>query len=109
MTEIVDVTITGPDADWLADHTRALLDDRLAACGNIIPTIRSLYRWQGTVEDDAEAYLVLHTRAEHVPTIIERTNAAHPYDTVQILATAVVDADPDYRRWVLDETDPHAG
>jgi periplasmic divalent cation tolerance protein len=104
MTDIVDVTITAPDADWLADHTRSLIDERLAACGNIIPAIRSLYRWQGKIEDEAEAYVVLHTRAEHVPAIIERTNAAHPYDTVHILATTITDADPKYRQWVIDET-----
>ena len=103
-TPIVDVSITGPDADWLADHTRRLVEAGLAACGNIIPAIRSIYRWEGAVEDDTEAVVVLHTRAEHVPAIIEATNRAHPYDTVQILATEVVAADPAYHRWVLEET-----
>lgn len=102
----MDVTITGPDADWLAAHTRDLVEARLAACGNIIPMIRSIYRWQGAIEDEPEAYVVLHTRAEHVPAIIERTNAAHPYETVHILATPVVDADPAYRQWIIDETEP---
>lgn len=102
---LVSVAITGPDADWLAEHGRSLVEARLAACGNIIPAIRSIYRWEGTVEDDAEAYMVVHTRREHVPAIIERTNAAHPYDTVQILATEVVEADPGYRDWVVASTD----
>jgi periplasmic divalent cation tolerance protein len=106
MTTIVDVSITGPDAEWLAAHTRRLLEARLVACGNIIPVIRSLYRWQGEIEDDDEACVVLHTTAGHVAAIIERTNAEHPYDTVQILATEIVDADPAYRRWVIDETSP---
>ncbi len=101
---LVSVSITGPSPDWLAEHTRSLVDANLVACGNIIPAIRSIYRWEGNVEDDAEAYVVLHTRKEHVPEIIERTNEAHPYDTVQILATEIVDADPDYRQWVLDST-----
>lgn len=106
MTGIVDVTITGPDADWLAGHAHQLVADRLAACGNIVPVVRSIYRWEGAVEDEAEAYLILHTRAELVPAIIERTNATHPYDTVQVLATEVVAADPAYAAWVLDATDP---
>jgi periplasmic divalent cation tolerance protein len=104
MTRIVDVSITGPDAGWLAAHTRRLLEDRLVACGNIFPAVRSLYRWRGEIEDDAEAYVVLHTTGEHVAAIIERTNAEHPYETVQILATEIVDADPAYRQWVIDET-----
>ncbi len=101
---IVDVSITGPDADWLAAHTHRLVDDGLAACGNIIPTIRSIYRWQGKIEDEPEAMVVLHTRAEHVPEIVRRTNVDHPYETVHILATEIVDADPDYRDWILNET-----
>lgn len=102
--KIVDVSITGPDPDWLAEHTRSLVELRLAACGNVIPAIRSIYRWQGKVEDEPEAYVVLHTRAEHVPEIIRLTNEAHPYDTVHILATEILASDPDYHAWVLDET-----
>ena len=105
MTTIVDVSITGPDPEWLAQHTRRLIEARLAACGNITPNVRSLYRWQGTIEDESEALVVLHTRAQHVEAIIEATNAEHPYDTVHILATEIVGADPAYEQWVLDETD----
>ncbi|MEM7339401.1 MAG: divalent-cation tolerance protein CutA [Actinomycetota bacterium] len=104
MTDIVDVSITGPDADWLAVHTRSLIEARLVACGNIVPAIRSIYRWEGAVEDDTEAYLVLHTQRRHVAEIIRLTNAAHPYDTAQILATAVIEADPAYAQWVVAET-----
>lgn len=103
-TTIVDVSITGPDAEWLTAHTRRLVEEGLAACGNIFPTVRSIYRWQGAIEDDAEAYVVLHTTADQVESIIELTNAAHPDDTVQILATEVFRADPAYRQWVIDET-----
>ena len=77
---------------------------RLAACGNIIPKIRSIYRWQDKIEDDAEAYVILHTKAEHVQAIIDLTNAEHPYDTVHVLATEVLDADPEYKEWVVAET-----
>ncbi|MGF1597033.1 MAG: divalent-cation tolerance protein CutA [Acidimicrobiales bacterium] len=101
---LVDVTITGPDPDWLAAHTRSLIEDRLVACGNLVPAVRSLYRWKGRIEDETEAYVVLHTQAANVGAIIERTNATHPYDTVHILATEVVRADPAYARWVVAET-----
>jgi periplasmic divalent cation tolerance protein len=102
--EIVDVTITAADADWLAEFTRRLVEDRLAACGNIVPAIRSIYRWEGAVEDDAEALVVLHTRRSLVAQIIERANAEHPYDTPQVMAVPVVAANPAYREWVLRET-----
>jgi periplasmic divalent cation tolerance protein len=102
--EIVDVTITAADADWLAEFTRRLVEDRLAACGNIVPAIRSIYRWEGAVEDDAEALVVLHTRRSLVAQIIERANAEHPYDTPQVMAVPVVAANPAYRDWILRET-----
>lgn len=104
LDEICDVTITAGDADWLAAHTRKLVEDGLAACGNILPGVRSIYRWEGTVEDDPEALVILHTRRSLVDRIIERTNRDHADDVVQILAVPVVRADPAYHRWVLDST-----
>ncbi|WP_067900737.1 divalent-cation tolerance protein CutA [Nocardia vaccinii] len=102
--ELVDVTITADDADWLAEFTRALVADRLAACGNIIPAIRSIFSWEGQVRDDTEALVVLHTRSSLVPAIIARADRDHPYDTPQVLAVPVTDAHPGYRQWVLDST-----
>jgi len=102
---IVDVTITAPDAEWLADFTRRLIEDRLVASGNITENVRSIYRWQGEIEDATEAKVTLHTRVSLVPMIVERTNAEHPYDVPQVLAVPVVDANPAYRRWVLDSTE----
>ncbi|MBF6085159.1 divalent-cation tolerance protein CutA [Nocardia cyriacigeorgica] len=106
-THLVDVSISASNADWLAQFTRRLIEDRLVACGNIYPGVRSLYRWDGRIEDDAEAVVILHTRAEHVSAIIERASAEHSDDTPQVLAVPVVDAHPGYRQWVLDETAPH--
>ena len=105
---IVSISITGPTPDLLAELARTLVADRLVACGNIIPEIRSIYRWGDAVEDEPEAYLTLHTQAARVDAIIVRTNELHPYDTVQILATEIAMADPAYRQWVLDETEPPA-
>jgi periplasmic divalent cation tolerance protein len=91
---IVDVTVTAPDADWLAEFTRAVVGARRAASGNIVPNVRSIYRWQDNIEDRGEALVVFHTRQSLVPQLIERVNAEHPYDTPQVLALSVVDADP---------------
>ncbi|MBF6085303.1 divalent-cation tolerance protein CutA [Nocardia cyriacigeorgica] len=104
--EVVDVSITASDADWLAEFTRRLVTDRLAACGNIIPGVRSIYQWDGQVHDDGESLVVLHTRRSLVPAIIERADAEHADETPQVLAVPVVDAHPGYRQWVLDTTAP---
>jgi len=55
MTEICEVVITADNADWLAEFTRRLVEDRLAACGQQIASVRSIYRWQGEVHDEPEA------------------------------------------------------
>lgn len=82
MDELADVTITAANAEWLADFTRGLVqDDGLAACGNIVPRVRSIYSWEGEVEDDNEALVILHTRKARVPQIIEHTKKEHADDT----------------------------
>jgi uncharacterized protein involved in tolerance to divalent cations len=101
---IVSVAVTAPDADWLTDFTRAVVTDHLAASGNILPAIRSIYRWKGAVEDHSEAMVILHTRQALVHELVERLNDEHPYDTPQVLALPVTDANPLYHRWVIDET-----
>ncbi len=103
---IVNVTITAPDAEWLEAHARSLVKDRLAASGNIIPGVRSIYRRQGEIHDTDEALLMLRTQRHHVSAIIERTNAVHPYETVHVLATEIIEADPSYCQWVVDKTNP---
>ena len=102
MSDLVDVEITAPDADWLADFTRQLITERLAASGNIIP-VRSLYRWAGTIEDRPEHLVVLHTQRHHVPEIITRTLAEHPYE-VPGLRIIEATTHPTYESWLLDST-----
>ncbi|MEV6274470.1 divalent-cation tolerance protein CutA [Nocardia sp. NPDC051832] len=103
-TELVDVSVTASDPVWLAEFTKRLVADRLAACGNIIPGIRSIYRWDGQIHDDTENLVVLHTRRSLVSAIIERANAEHADETPQVLAVPVVDAHAGYMQWVLDST-----
>ncbi|WP_062998686.1 divalent-cation tolerance protein CutA [Nocardia jinanensis] len=102
--DLVDVTVSGPDEEWLAEFTHRLVTDRLAACGNIFPDVRSIYRWEGAVEDASEAVVVLHTRASLVPAIVERANAEHPDEVPQVVAVPVADVNPAYGQWILDET-----
>jgi periplasmic divalent cation tolerance protein len=103
-TEFCEVVITADNADWLVAFTRRLVEDRLAACGQNISAIRSIYRWEGAVQDDAEARVALHTRSALVPTIIERTNAEHPYDVPCIIALPIMQGNPAYLKWVEQET-----
>ena len=104
MTGVVEVVITAADAEWLAAFTRRLVADRLAACGQQVAAIRSIYRWDGEIHDDPEARVALHTRASLVDRIVERANAEHPYDVPCVLALPVAAGNPAYLEWVLSET-----
>jgi periplasmic divalent cation tolerance protein len=102
--ECCEVVVTGADPDWLAGYTRTLVDERLAACGHVIEPIRSIYRWNGSVHDDAEARVALHTRRSLVPAVVRRTQELHPYDTPCVIAMSLIGGNPDYLRWIVDET-----
>ena len=105
MTEpICEVIITADNEDWLITFTGSLVEERLVACGQHIAPIRSVYRWEGTIHDDHEIRVALHTRSSLVQAVIDRTRQAHPYDVPCILAIPVAAGNPDYVRWVIDET-----
>lgn len=105
MEDICDITVTSDDRDWLVAFVRALVDDRLVACGNVTVTpVRSIYRWEGEVEEADEVAVVLHTRRSLADRVIARTEAEHPYDTPQVLVVPVAAAAAGYHRWVLDST-----
>ena len=103
--EICEVIITAPDPDWLATFTRQLVEDRLAACGHNIHTVRSIYEWDGALHDRTEARVALHTRRSLVAAVTAVTNRDHPYDLPCVIALPVVDGNPDYVTWVLRETE----
>lgn len=105
---ICEVVITADDEGWLHDFTRTLIRDRLVACGQHVTPVRSIYRWQGAIEESRETRVALHTRASLVPAVIERTRAEHPYAVPCVLALPIVDVNPDYSAWVLTSTrDPN--
>ncbi|GAA3271354.1 divalent-cation tolerance protein CutA [Dactylosporangium vinaceum] len=102
--EVSEVVITAPDAEWLADFTRQLVEDRLCSSGHCVESIRSIYKWRGDIYDKTEARVMLHTRTSLVPHIIDRTNREHPYEVPCVVATPIVSGNPAYLQWILDET-----
>ena len=102
--EFCVVVVTGPDAEWLAGFTRTLVEERLAACGHTVSPIRSVYRWDGAIHDEAEARVALHTRRSLLPAIVARTDELHPYDVPCVIALPLVGGNPAYLAWVAAET-----
>ncbi len=99
-TPISEVVITAADPEWLASFTRTLVEERLAACGHNVSPVRSIYRWEGAIQDETEARVALHTRTELVARIVERTRNDHPYDVPCVIAMPVIGGNPDYISWV---------
>ncbi len=62
--DICEVIVTADDPDWLVSFTRSIVEDRLCACAQHVAPIHSIYRWEGEIQDDTEARVALHTRAD---------------------------------------------
>lgn len=104
MTDAILVFVTAPSAEHAAAIARTLVDERLAACGNVVPGLRSIYRWEGAVHDDAEALLILKTTRDRFDALRERVIALHPYEVAEVLAVRVEAGSNPYLRWISDQT-----
>jgi periplasmic divalent cation tolerance protein len=82
-----------------------LVEERHAACVNLIPGVRSVYRWKGAVHDDPETVLVIKTVAARVDGLIRRLIEVHPYETPEALVLAPEGGAPSYLDWVRAETE----
>ena len=101
MTEdLVLALVTAPDAEVAERIVRELVDEELAACGNIVPGVVSIYRWQGEVERAGEVLIVLKTTRARAGDVIARVPALHPYDVPEVLVVPVSGGYEPYVRWV---------
>ena len=96
----VVVLVTAPSVDSAAAMARALVEEGLCACGNVVPGIRSIYLWEGKVHDEPEALLVLKTVRRLVPALKERLPRLHPYQVPEMLVLPVEDGLGPYLEWV---------
>jgi periplasmic divalent cation tolerance protein len=101
MNECVVVLVTAPDADVAARIARTLVEEKLAACGNVLPQIRSIYRWEGNVEDAAEALLLLKTTRSRFKEVVDRVRQIHPYQVPEVVAVPIVAGLDAYLDWVV--------
>ena len=83
----------------------ALISQRKAACVNIIPQINSLFRWEGKIEEDRENLLLVKTRAELFPEVVDAVKSVHSYDVPEIIALPIIKGNQDYLTWISEETE----
>jgi periplasmic divalent cation tolerance protein len=94
------VLCTVPDDAVAKRIASALVEERLAACVNIVPGITSIYRWQGAVETAAELLLIIKTNAAVYPRLQDRIRALHPYELPEIIAVTPAGGLQDYFAWI---------
>jgi periplasmic divalent cation tolerance protein len=96
-----------PDLASAENLARALVDARAAACVNILPACRSVYRWQGRVEHAEEIPLLVKTTRAAYPRVEEMVRAHHPYDVPELVAVPIEAGLPAYLDWLAMETQEH--
>ena len=100
MTQGRQVTTTLPDRDAAHRIGRRLVEERLAACAQVVGPVSSMYWWQGEIEAAAEWYCHLKTTAARVDALMARIRELHPYETPEIVVLPVTEGDASYLRWV---------
>jgi periplasmic divalent cation tolerance protein len=99
------VFITAPNEDEAAKIARAIVEDRLAGCVNIIKNIRSIYRWQGKIEDEPEVLMIVKTQKGLFDLLMKRVKGLHSYSVPEIIALPIVEGSEDYIRWLKEVTE----
>ena len=99
MSEIVILSTT--DTQELARQiATAIVEAGEAACVNIIPTIRSIYRWEGKIQDEGECLLLIKSASEKFEAVRSRIRQLHTYQTPEVIAIPITAGDPDYLAWL---------
>jgi len=104
MTDVILVLTMLPNADAAVEVARALVTEKLAACANILPAARSIYRWKGNVEDANEVLVLIKTRNEHFERVRARILELHPYEVPEVLSVPVEQGYSPYLEWLTRET-----
>jgi periplasmic divalent cation tolerance protein len=104
MNEISIVLITAGNEEEAARIGRTLVEERLAACANIVPRLRSIYRWKGQICDEQECLIIAKTRTSLFQSLEKRVKELHSYEVPEIISFPVVRGLPQYLEWVNMET-----
>lgn len=99
---LVLTTLPG-DADAGA-FARTLVEDRLAACVNLLPLMESIFRWEGKIDRETERQLLIKTSRARVVALWERVRALHPYDVPEFIVLPIADGNAAYLQWLGEST-----
>ncbi len=105
MTSFIFAYVTASSADEAYGISRAIVEERLAACANVLPGMRSVYHWQGRIEEADETVILFKTRADLFDALSARVTALHSYETPCIVALPVTAGSAPYLEWLAAETE----
>ena len=105
MHDISLVLVTTGSEEEAAKIGRTLVEEKLAACANIVPHIRSIYRWKGKIHDEQEALILIKTRTSLFSALRNRIRELHGYEVPEIIASPISQGLQEYLDWVVTETE----
>jgi len=97
------VVTTAPDSEVARALATRIVEERLAACANVVPGVTSIYWWEGTVQQEGEVMVVFKTTAERLDALRDRVLELHPYEVPEVIAFPVAEGSKDYVSWVARE------
>jgi periplasmic divalent cation tolerance protein len=103
VSDVLLLLNTCPDAEVARHVARALVEERLAACVNLVPGLTSIYRWQGQIEESTEVLLLIKTTRERLAALEARLPALHPYELPELIAVEIDSGLTHYLDWVRSE------
>lgn len=104
MTDARIVLVSVPDEGEGLRIARLLVEEKLIACGSLVPGVTSVFRWEGEVREEREHLLVLKSDTSRTAGILRRIPEVHPYDVPEVLVLEVESGHEPYLRWIAAET-----
>ena len=99
--EPVTVLVTGPTGETMRRLAETVVEDRLAACVNLVDGVTSIYRWEGQLQADSEVLAIMKTTRDRLPSLQLRVHDLHPYDVPEFIAVPIIDGSAAYLDWVF--------
>ena len=93
---------TFPDAETARRIAQTLVEEKFAACVNLIPGVHSIYRWKEQIETASEVIAFFKTTRDRLPALEEKLRSLHPYEVPELISMNIDSGSPDYLRWVID-------
>jgi periplasmic divalent cation tolerance protein len=105
MGESIVVLVTCGSEEQAANIANSLVEERLAACVNIISPVRSIYRWEGKIWDEKEWLLIIKTQKERFEQLEKKVKSLHSYSVPEIIALPIIEGSAPYLKWLEENTE----